>query len=100
MMTVSRASPAAFRLIPRGLEVAPADLRACSGSTLMNRLRSQLVRAGSAEALGWLIAGLHCEYDPTADLLQFHFHGLASSGMIDVIDTLREQIPYRAAATS
>lgn len=93
-MSVKRASPAAFTLLPRGLEVTPADLFTVQPSAITNQIRSQVNRAGADEASGWLVAGIHSEFDPTAELFTLHVHGIAARGMIDVVDELRSTRPY------
>jgi hypothetical protein len=85
----------AFTLIPTGLLVRPGDLTGIQAGPLMNRLRAQLNRAGAASANGWLIAALHCDFDPTAELFQFHYHGIAAGEMVEVIERLRGQGPYK-----
>jgi len=91
-------------LIPRGLEVRPADLDNWTSAAILNRLRSQITRAEAiaTEAgnlrgakRGWLLAGMHCEFDPTGQLYQFHYHALASGHMIRVLDSLRAKPLYR-----
>ena len=87
----------AFTLIPGGLQVRPEDLDRYRARQLMNRLRAQLNRAGAGTASGWLVAALHCDFDPTAELYQFHYHRVAAGGMIGDIDRLRLQTPYKRA---
>ena len=96
-------------LIPRSLEVRPADLGRWTATNLMNRFRSQIKRAETrlkadpklplkTLSPGWLLAGLHCEFDPTAKLFQFHYHCIAAGHMIAVLDGLRTESLYRRAA--
>ena len=103
-MSVRRASPCTATLIPRGVEVRPAGLSGCTAKALMNRLRSQVKRAEASLAAdgrlcgddhGWLVAGLHNEFDPTAKLYQLHYHVIASGQMIAVLDELRNQRTYK-----
>ena len=103
-MRIRRASPCTATLIPRGLEVRPCDLDSCNGADLTNRFRSQIKREEAKLARdrrtthlprGWLLAGVHCEFDPTAELFQFHYHCIAADHMIAVLDELRNQPLYR-----
>lgn len=91
-------------MIPRDLEVQPQNLEKWTAAALINRLRSQIKRAeatlakiggGGSLKRGWLIGGLHCEFDPTAALYQFHYHLIASDHMIAVLDQMRKQRIYR-----
>lgn len=104
-MRIKRASVVTATLIPRGLEVSPEDLENWHSADLMNRLRSQInrqeakLRADRLQlTIGWLLAGLHCEFDHTACIWQFHYHLIASGHFIAVLDGLRGTALYEHVA--
>jgi len=56
---------------------------------ILNSFRTDLNRAGAANASGWLYAAIHGEFDPTTGRFQLHLHGIATRGMIKVVEALR-----------
>ena len=83
-----------FTVIKRGWEFFPQSLETADPRELLAELRSDLNRRGASDASGWLIAWIHGEYDCSNDLYRLHVHGVASGGMVDVVDRLREGRNY------
>lgn len=79
-----------FNVIPSSWEYTPETLNRADAAQLMSRLRSDLNRCGAAEADGFLIAFLHGEFEPESGIYRLHAHGVATSGMIAVLDRLRD----------
>ena len=86
---------ATFTLIPRAWKFKPDELVELEPRTLLNQLRTQLRRAGSAHATGFSFAALHGEWEPNAGVFVVHVHGLCTDGMVDVINRLRGTQPYK-----
>jgi hypothetical protein len=73
---------------------ASEDLNTLDPVALKAAFRQDLYRVGAAEADGWLFAALDGEFDPPKQSYQSHLHGVASGGMIDVLDRLRTRPGY------
>jgi hypothetical protein len=82
-------------VVPPSWEIVGDNLGLVSAQTFMAQIRTDLNRAGAANADGFLCAGLHGEYDATSDTYQLHVHAVAVGGMIEVCDRLRYQQKYR-----
>lgn len=103
-MKIERAPVVTATHIPRGVEVQAPNLDAITAKETMNRFRSQVVRTEAAlrkvgelngVRRGWLLAGFHNEFDPTAELYTPHYHSIASGHMIAVLDAMRNSRLYR-----
>lgn len=66
-----------------------------SAARLTEQFRSLLNRHRAYDADGWLFAKLDCEFDTHNRLSRHHLHGVASGGMIDVLDRMRESAAFR-----
>lgn len=86
-----------FTIIPAHWEFPAERLMDVDPVTLINGLRASLYGRGQAgKAKGWLIAFLHSEHDPVADVYRFHVHGAAYGGMVQAIERLRKLPNYRS----
>jgi len=81
-------------LLPRGWRVTVKELKHVDPPTLMAQLRSALNRCGAKDADGFIIGGLHAEYDPIQKFIRLHFHMIAGGGMIAVVERLRGMKRY------
>jgi hypothetical protein len=88
-----------FTLIGRGWAFAAGSLSDADAIKLLASVRSDLNRCGAKVADGWLILGIHGEYDPGTGMYQLHVHGVAADGMIGVVDRLRDRPKYRSKRT-
>lgn len=86
----------AFTIIPATGERAGEDLTNVNPTSLKGSLLSALYGRGAGLSHGWLIAFLHSEHDPIADVYRFHWHGIASGEMVEVVDRLRDLPNYRS----
>lgn len=84
-----------FTALPLGWEFTSETLYQADPRKLLDRLRGQLKRAGSADADGFLIASIHGEFEPEEQIYRLHVHGCAAGGMIGVLDKLRSLPAYR-----
>lgn len=66
------------------------ELSDVDAGDLLDSFRAALYARGAASASGWLIAGLHGEYDPTTRLFQLHLHGIGTGEMLEVVERLRK----------
>lgn len=82
-------------LVPRGWVFQPRQLKRVDPGKLLGALKTDLYRCGAAKSDGLAFIVLHGEFDPEAEVYQLHVHGLATGGMIDVIDKLRKRRKYR-----
>ncbi len=85
-----------FTIIPRTWERTPEQLALTDPNKLLAPFRTDLYRNGAAENDGWLVAFLHGEFDPVAQVSRLHVHGGCSSEMVPVLDRLRSVSNYRS----
>jgi hypothetical protein len=85
-----------FTIIPATGERSANHLMELNASDMTNAVRSALYSKGAGQSDGWLIAFLHSEHDPNADVYRFHFHGICYGGMTQVVDRLRTLPNYRS----
>ena len=78
-----------FTAVPASGRVKGEDLFAFKPKRFLEQFRTQLNRQGLTDRPGWLIAFLHCEYDPRVDIFQFHIHGLAVGRKIEAVEKLK-----------
>jgi len=82
------------------------DLQDCDPNRIFSEFRADLLRVapantkkGSAERAvkrkGFLLAAVHGEFDPTAEIYQPHFHVAATQDYVDLVDRLRNLKGYR-----
>jgi hypothetical protein len=83
-----------FTIVKKAWAIYAGDFLNVDPVKLKHAFRLDLVRGGAGESDGWLFAALDCEFDPPTNNYQFHMHGVATDGMIDVIDALRERPGY------
>lgn len=81
-------------IIGRSWEVAPEVLWQFDLTAALAAFRADLYRAGLAEAVGWLFAAWHGEYDPIANVFRLHLHIVCNAAMVPVIDRLRPMANY------
>lgn len=87
----------AFTIVPATWERSADNLMDVDPGYLINALRVALYGRGAGQANGWLIAFIHSEHDPIANVYRFHVHGLAYGEMVQVIDRLRTLPNYRTS---
>ena len=80
-----------FTLMPTDLLLEPDQLYGSDPRQMLAQLRHALLRAGSATASGFLVIGLHGEYDEGTGNYRVHFHGVGEGRMLDVVRRLRRQ---------
>lgn len=85
-----------FTVINSNWEFPGKQLSKVDPRKLRNAFRSWLMRCGAGDASGYLVAFIDAEYEPVTDTWRFHFHGLVSGGMRDVVDQLRHTRGYRS----
>ncbi|QOV93444.1 hypothetical protein [Novosphingobium sp. ES2-1] len=85
-----------FTIVPATWEYPADRLMEADPAAMINGLRAALYGRGAGQASGWLIAFVHSEHDPIADVYRFHVHGFAHGGMIEVVDRLRSLPNYRS----
>lgn len=90
--------PTTFHVIPPTFSVPSGDLHTKHPRQLLKQFRRHLYGAGAADADGILFAALDGAFDPAPERYPLHIHGLASGGMIAVLDKLRETRTYKPAA--
>jgi hypothetical protein len=79
--------PRRFTLMPRGMTFTPDQLIQQKPPQLLARVRAALIRAGAGIAVnGFLILGLHGEYDPLTGLFQIHFHGYGEGPLLAAVE--------------
>lgn len=88
---------ATFTVIPQGWTFRSDELDQQNPSQLIEAFRVDLNRAGAAHADGWLAAFLHGEHEPQGERYQLHLHGVATGGMIDVLERLRKRPKYASS---
>lgn len=82
-------------LIPMNNRIPAEKLSRMQARLEKKRLRNDLDRAGGTKAQGWLVGGLHGEYDPARDEYSPHQHVVFSAGMLPVIERLRKSGKYK-----
>ena len=90
------AASSCFTLIPRTWEFPGEQLHKADPIILLAQLRQALIRDGADAAGGWLFVGLHGEHEPTEDIYRLHVHGVATGGMIAVVDRLRKRSNFKS----
>lgn len=85
-----------FTIIPATGERSANDLMDSNPSHMINAVRSALYSKGAGQSNGWLIAFLHSELDPIADVYRFHLHGICYGEMVHIVDRLRTLPNYRS----
>ena len=83
-------------LLPRSLELPGDGLDGFDPAAAKNALRSYLVRRGIAKCNGWLIAGLHGEYDSIRKVWRIHWHLLVCGDAILIVDGLRNEPDFKS----
>jgi len=77
-------------LRPNGMWVPHDELMNNSPRSLMRRLESDLFRAGITKLKGWLLAGLHAEFDVNRKGWDFHYHLAGGGEKGQHVDDLRD----------
>ena len=80
---------AVITVAPRSWEFTSQELQHARAEQLMARLRQWLRHAGAADATGYLLVALHGDFEPNSGVFRLHVHGVATGGMIEVVDRLR-----------
>lgn len=93
---VGAESCALATLVPNDGLIAASNLLDFDPCSFKARLRDGLNRAGARDADGTLIAFIHGEFDGRLEAYRMHWHLMATGGMINVVDRLREQRRYQA----
>jgi len=89
---------AVFTAIPEDCSVPLGTLHHVDPTRLMAAFRQHIIR--SAQRLGvpvegQLFAALHGAYDPATSSYPLHVHGIATGGMVKIVDGLRDLRKYR-----
>lgn len=84
-----------FSIVKMGWACHAGDFHEADARKLKASFRADLSRSGAPDADGWLFGALDCQFDSTTKNFQFHMHGVAADGIIDVIDRLRKRDGYR-----
>lgn len=84
-------------VLPRSFEIPDKELESFDPEKEKKALSSYLNRRGIGECKGWLIAGLHGEYDSSRKIWRIHWHLLVCGEMINVIDNLRNEWNFQSA---
>ena len=82
-------SPQLFTAVPHGGDIAVDQLANFSPKGLVDQLRSSLYECGVAGQRGILFAVLEAEFQIRTQLFRFHWHGIASGGKLEVLDSAR-----------
>jgi hypothetical protein len=83
-------------LLPRGLEIPDERLDSFDPDAVKKAFISYLNRRGIDKCKGWLIGGLHGEYDSIAKVWRIHWHLLVCHEMIKLIDGLRAEEEFKS----
>lgn len=83
-------------LQPAEMWVPADELMAVNPNTFMRRLRADLYRAGFGRMHGYLLVGLHSEFDVNRGGYDFHYHLAAGGEMATAIDNLRSVRRFQA----
>lgn len=96
LVRASKGYPISFgTLLPRSLELTEETFDAFDAEAAKKAFKSYLTRRGIAKRRGWLIAGLHGEYDSIHKCWRLHWHILVCHEMIKVIDDLRKETEFK-----
>jgi hypothetical protein len=85
--------------MPTGLWVPASNLGNADPNLMMRRLASDLDRSGITGASGYLLAGLHAEFDIRREGYDFHYHLVAGGGKAKALKNLRRMPKYSAPRT-
>ena len=88
-------SRATFTVVSKHWHYRPADLMAQDAKRYLQAVRSDLNRCGAQSAKGCLIAFIDLAFEPGRQLFVIHLHGLATGGMIKVLNRLRGRPKYK-----
>lgn len=83
-------------LLPRSLEIPDDEFDDFDPEAEKKALISYLNRRGIDRCSGWLICGLHGEYDSIVKVWRIHWHLLVCGEMINVIDGLRKEENFKS----
>lgn len=83
-------------LLPGGCNFVVPTLKGVKPKRLLEILRADLNRCGAKAAGGWLIVGLHGEFDPVSALYRLHFHAVVAGEMIQLVGRLRKLRKYQS----
>jgi hypothetical protein len=83
-----------FTVLNRNWVFTPQQLNSISASTLKNRFRTHLERAGVLEIPGFFVAFLHGEFEPSAGVYVIHFHGVSTAEKAEALRGLKNQPGY------
>jgi hypothetical protein len=83
-------------LLPKSLEIPDEGLESFDPEAVKKAFISYLNRRGIDKCKGWLIAGLHGEYDSIGKVWRIHWHLLVCGEMIKVIDRLRTEEDFKS----
>lgn len=83
-----------FTLIPPSWGGSRDDFRSFDLKRRLAAFRQVLNRYDAKEADGWLMLFVEVDYDRTIGRYQFHMHGIASGGMVQVVDALRTRAMF------
>jgi hypothetical protein len=86
-------------LLPTRTWVPASDLDGTEPPSMMRRLASDLDRSGVTRADGYLIAGLHAEFDIRREGYDFHYHMVVGGEKAKAIENLRTRPKYSAPRT-
>ena len=98
LVQASEGYPVSFAtLLPRSLEIPDEGLESFNPEAVNKAFKSFLNRRGIDKCKGWLIAGLHGEYDSIGGVWRIHWHLLVCGEMIKVINDLRDEEDFKSA---
>ena len=98
LVQASGGHPISFgTLLPRSLEIPDEAFESFDPEAVNKAFKSFLNRRGIDKCKGWLIAGLHGEYDSIGEVWRIHWHLLVCGEMIKVIDDLRDEEDFKSA---
>ncbi|WP_375273100.1 hypothetical protein [Sphingomonas sp.] len=86
-------------LLKRGWCIAAESLADFDPRALLAQLRADIRRTGAFQAGGFLIAGLHADFEPYERRYQLHVHLLATDSAIEAVDRLRHMSRYRSSSS-
>lgn len=86
-------------LIKRGWCIAADSLADCDPRALLAQLRADIRRTEAFKPGGFLIAGLHADFEPNEQRYQLHAHLLAKGSAIEAVDRLRHMSRYRSSSS-
>lgn len=83
-----------FTLVPPSWGGSRDDFRRFDLKRRLAAFRQVLNRCDAKEADGWLMLFVEADYDRTTGRYQLHMHGIASGGMVQVVDALRTRAMF------